>query len=150
MQRIATATWKGGPRAGEGHITTASGVMENAPYAFTSSAHNEVCTSSCELLAAAHASCMSLSLAAVLTEAGHIPQAITTEAIYTMDKVEERWSMVAVALTTSAKVPDIDKDEFDRLLARAQDLCPLSRALHPDVQVTVEAHLENAFVMTHC
>jgi hypothetical protein len=30
MKRSATATWKGGPRAGEGTISTASGVFDKA------------------------------------------------------------------------------------------------------------------------
>ncbi len=149
MQRIATATWKGGPRAGEGHITTASGVVDSAPYALTASAHNEVCTSSCELMAAAHASCMSLSLATVLAEAGHVAQAISTEAIYTMDKVDGRWVITSAHLDTTAKVPDIDSEEFQQLFARAQELCPLSKALSPSIELKAEAHLEPAWIMVH-
>ncbi len=147
MQRIAVATWKGGPRAGEGSITTASHVIEHAPYAFTSGAHHDACTSPCEMLAAAHASCLSLAVASELTRLGHIPQAVTTEAIYTMDLRENLWSIVSAHLDVTVRTGEFELEPLQLLIERADSLCPIGRALHPDIKLSRSIHLEQAFAL---
>lgn len=148
MQRIAIATWKGGPRAGEGSITTASHVIEHAPYAFTSGAHNDACTSPCEMLAAAHASCLSLAVASELTRLGHIPQSVTTEAIYTMDLLNNHWTIMAAHLDVTVR-GDIEEKPLQLLVEGADTMCPISRALHPDIKVSRSTHAEAAFALDH-
>jgi lipoyl-dependent peroxiredoxin len=63
MNRKATATWKGGPRAGEGTITTASGVFDKAFYTSGTSTMDIPCTNPAEILAAAEAGCVSMMVA---------------------------------------------------------------------------------------
>jgi osmotically inducible protein OsmC len=149
MQRIAVATWKGGPRAGQGSISTASRVIEHAPYAFASGAHHEACTSPCEMLAAAHASCLSLAIAAELTDLDRMPQAVTTEAVYSMDQHEGQWSVVAAHLDVLVRINDMGPQELQDLVQRAELLCPITRALNPEIKITLEARLEPAFALAH-
>ena len=56
MFREAHAIWTGGPYAGEGAVSTPSGVLNHTTYAFGSLAGFERLTSPCEMLAAAIAS----------------------------------------------------------------------------------------------
>ena len=79
MIRSAVAIWKGGPGAGEGTVSTASGIISNALYSFGSGTGNEPCTSPSEMLAAAVASCMSLMVAREMAKAGLKDKYVKTE-----------------------------------------------------------------------
>ncbi len=143
MQRIATAIWKGGPRAGEGTVSTATGILENIPYAFSNSAHNDACTNPCELLAAAHASGVALALSAELTRAGFIPQVIETESVISMEQTGSNWRITASHVNLWARVPDIEPDRFREIADLATDICPVSVMLGASMKVTLEAELDS-------
>jgi len=63
MIRKATAIWHGTGRAGNGDLTTDSGVLDNTPYSFKTRFENEKGTNPEELIAAAHAGCFTMALA---------------------------------------------------------------------------------------
>ena len=54
MQRKASAVWKGGLKDGKGTISSASGILSNTPYSFTTRFENAPGTNPEELIAAAH------------------------------------------------------------------------------------------------
>jgi lipoyl-dependent peroxiredoxin len=149
MQRIATAIWKGGPRAGEGTISTATSTLDHVPYAFTHSAHNDACTSPCELLAAAHASGVALALSAELTRAGYIPQQIETEAVISMEQEGSNWRITGSHINLRAKVPDIDSLRFQQIADLATDICPISVMLGASMKVTLESELDSEPIHIH-
>lgn len=63
MIRKAKAIWQGTGRAGNGNLTTDSGVLDNTPYSFKTRFENEKGTNPEELIAAAHAGCFTMALA---------------------------------------------------------------------------------------
>lgn len=149
MQRIATAIWKGGPRAGEGTVSTATSVLDRIPYAFSYSTHNDACTSPCELLAAAHASGVALALSAELTRAGFIPQLIESEAVISMDQSGSNWKITASHINVRARVPEIDDERFYSIAELATEICPISVMLGASLKVTIEAELDPTPIFIH-
>jgi osmotically inducible protein OsmC len=85
MIRKATAVWHGTGRAGDGHLTSESGVLAETPYSFKTRFENEKGTNPEELIAAAHAGCFTMSLAFVLQGAGLTPTELSTEAAVTLE-----------------------------------------------------------------
>lgn len=142
MQRIATAVWTGGPRAGEGRVTTASGLVKDVPYAFSYSAPEAPSTSPCELLAASHASCVSQSVAAEFSRAGYHPTTVETHAIHTMSHDEQGWNVSFAHLELEVCVPDAEESVVRRLARHIADTCALSRLLKASIPVTIEVHVK--------
>ena len=63
MIRKARAVWHGTGRAGNGDLSSESGVLAEAPYSFRTRFENEKGTNPEELVAAAHAGCFTMALA---------------------------------------------------------------------------------------
>lgn len=61
MIRKAKAVWRGTGRAGNGDLTTDSGVRAETPYSFRTRFENEKGTNPEELIAAAHAGCFTMA-----------------------------------------------------------------------------------------
>ena len=60
MMRKARTVWRGGGRAGNGDLSSDSGVLTNTPYSFRTRFENEKGTNPEELIAAAHAGCFTM------------------------------------------------------------------------------------------
>jgi len=73
MIRKAIAVWHGTGRAGNGNLSSESGVLAETPYSFKARFENEKGTNPEELIAAAHAGCFTMALAFVLQGAGLTP-----------------------------------------------------------------------------
>ena len=86
MNRSASAVWRGTGRDGKGTLTTQSGVLDGAAYAFTTRFENEAGTNPEELIAAAHAGCFTMALAFALQREDLTPNELKTEAVVTLDK----------------------------------------------------------------
>ncbi len=138
-KRRSTAVWKGDLRDGQGTMKLGSGAFEGS-YSFASRFKEGAGTNPEELLAAAHAGCFSMALAAMLAEAGHVPESIETSAEVTVEKGEGGFAITRSALSTRAMVPGIDEETFAELANRAKAGCPVSRAL-AGVQITLDAGL---------
>ena len=80
MARKATAVWNGSLKEGKGNISTESGVLSKSPYSFKTRFENERGTNPEELIAAAHAGCFTMALAAELGKAGITPESLETTA----------------------------------------------------------------------
>jgi osmotically inducible protein OsmC len=94
-----------------------------------------------ELIAAAHAGCFSMALALALGEAGHEPESIETQADVTISPAGDGFEIDRINLHTSARVPGIDQDEFERLAGAAKEGCPVSKALGAVGDINLEAQL---------
>ncbi len=140
MKRTASAVWHGDLKRGNGALATKSGVLMNTPYSFVTRFENEPGTNPEELLAAAHAGCFTMALAAELTRAGFQPTRMATQAIVSLDQVEGQWTITAVHLENEAWVPGIDAARFQEIAAGAKAGCPVSRLFKADI--TLSAKLE--------
>jgi len=139
MQRKASAVWKGGLKDGNGTVSSASGVLANTPYSFTTRFENAPGTNPEELIAAAHAACFSMALSAQLGGANLAPESINTSATLTMEKLEAGWAITAVHLDVVAKVPGASADAFNTAAQNAKAGCPVSKVLN--AQITMDAKL---------
>ena len=139
MIRKARAVWHGSGRAGNGGLSSDSGVLANTPYSFRTRFENEKGTNPEELLAAAHAGCFTMALAFRLQAAGYTPAELNTEAAVTLEQDKESFRISRSALILTASVPNLDQDTFDRLARDAEQNCPLSKVLK--AEITLDAKL---------
>jgi len=140
MKRKAGAVWTGGLKDGRGVLTTDSGVLAETQYSFATRFENGVGTNPEELIAAAHAGCFSMALSAQLGNAGLAPERIRTQATVTLEKGDAGFSITAVHLAVTAKIPGATAQAFDTAAQAAKSGCPVSRALA--VPISMEARLE--------
>lgn len=142
MKRTGSAEWRGGLKEGAGTVSTESGVLKQAQYSFGTRFENGIGTNPEELIAAAHAGCFSMALSAELGKAGLIPESIRTTATVTLDKTEAGFTITAVHLDTTARLPGAVADAFNQAAAAAKAGCPISRLLK--AEVTLETRLEDS------
>jgi osmotically inducible protein OsmC len=131
--------WKGGLKDGKGTVSSASGVLANTPYSFTTRFENAPGTNPEELIAAAHAACFSMALSAQLGGANLTPESINTSATLTMEKLEAGWAITAVHLDVVAKVPGASAEAFNTVAQNAKAGCPVSKVLN--AKITMDAKL---------
>ncbi len=139
MQRRASAHWSGGLKDGKGTVSTQSGVLNQTQYSFSTRFENGVGTNPEELIAAAHAGCFTMALSAQLGNAGMTADSIDTTATLTLDKTDAGFSITAVHLDVTAKIPGADQAKFDEAAQNAEKGCPVSRVLK--ATITMDAKL---------
>jgi lipoyl-dependent peroxiredoxin len=142
MIRKAKAVWRGTGRAGDGDLSTDSGVLDKTPYSFRTRFESEKGTNPEELIAAAHAGCFTMALAFQLQTAGYTPTELSTEAAVSLEAEGAGFSITRSALTLRAKVPNLDEATFSRLARDAELNCPVSKVLK--AEVTLDAKLISA------
>jgi osmotically inducible protein OsmC len=140
MVRKASAEWRGSLKEGKGTISAESGAIANLPYSFKTRFESEKGTNPEELIGAAHAGCFSMALSAQLGGAGMTPESIRTTAAVTLEKVGEGFSVTAVHLDVTAKIPGADKGAFEKAANEAKSGCPISKLLN--AKITMDARLE--------
>jgi lipoyl-dependent peroxiredoxin len=133
MIRKATAVWRGTGRAGNGDLTTESGVLSQTAYSFKTRFENARGTNPEELLAAAHAGCFTMAVAFRLQAAGYTATELTTQAAVTAVPDEQGFRVATSALSLRAKIPGIDALAFDNLTRDAKQSCPISTVLRADI-----------------
>ncbi len=136
MERKASAVWQGSLKEGKGTVSTASGVLAETQYSFTSRFEEGIGTNPEELIAAAHAGCFSMALSAILGEAGLTPDSVATTATVTFQPVEGAPTLTKIHLDTEARVPGATEAAFAEAAETAKRECPISRALNPEVTLT--------------
>ncbi|MEK6191077.1 MAG: OsmC family peroxiredoxin [Chloroflexota bacterium] len=142
--RRATASWSGDLMGGSGTVTAySSGLFSDLPVSWGSRTEEvDGRTSPEELLAAAHAACYSMAFSNGLAKAGHPPEHLHVAAEVAFEKVGDGWSVTSSTLQVIGRVSGIDKADFERLAEEAKDGCPISRALKGNVELSVDATLE--------
>jgi osmotically inducible protein OsmC len=140
MKRNASAIWQGNLKSGKGSLSTDSGVLKQTPYSFTSRFATGAGTNPEELIAAAHAGCFTMALSAALEGAGFTADTLTTSAALTLENLPQTsWTITAIQLNTTAKVPGISPEQFATIAAGAKANCPVSRLLK--AEITLDAKL---------
>ena len=140
MKRNASAVWKGGLKDGKGGISTESGVLKDTQYSFSTRFENGIGTNPEELIVAAHAGCFSMALAAQLGNANLKLERVVTTATVAMEKLEAGWTLTAVHLDVTAKIPNATAAAFEAAANNAKSGCPISRVLN--AKITMDAKLE--------
>ncbi len=137
--RTADAVWSGPMPGGDGTMRMASGAWEG-PYSFSSRFEEGKGTNPEELIGAAHAGCFSMAFAGNLGRAGHEPERVETNARVHVERDGDGFSITRVELATTATVPGIGEEEFQRIARESKEGCPVSRAL-AGVDIQLEAKL---------
>jgi osmotically inducible protein OsmC len=141
MDRTASAEWHGGLKDGKGTVSTASGVLKETQYSFSTRFEDGAGTNPEELIAAAHAGCFTMALSAQLGEANLTPESLKTEARVTLSKVEGGFGITAIHLTTEAKIPGADHTAFSKAANAAKQGCPVSKLFANNAEITLDAKL---------
>ena len=139
MKRIASAVWSGGLKTGEGSMSSDSGVLAQTQYSFSTRFENGIGTNPEELIAAAHAGCFSMALAAELEKNGLNVESVDTNATVTFELTDAGFTITTVHLDVLAKVPGADTDTFATIAMNAKGGCPVSRVLN--AAITMDAKL---------
>jgi lipoyl-dependent peroxiredoxin len=141
--REAEVVWEGSSAKGRGAITAASsGAFAGIAYSEPARIGNpDGETSPEELVAAAHAACFAMSLAAELTRAKAPPERLTVRAEVVIDEVEGgNHRIVSSGLTAQVRAR-IGEDAFDAAVAAADAGCPVSALIRGSATVSVDATL---------
>src|SRR5205823_12924567 len=113
MQRKGSAVWQGGLKDGKGTISTESGVLKQTQYSFSTRFENGLGTNPEELLAAAHAGCLTMALSAQLGNAGMTASKLETTATITVDKLPDGFGITRSQLDLVAHVAGVDMSKFE-------------------------------------
>ncbi|MEZ4698835.1 MAG: OsmC family protein [Rhodothermales bacterium] len=140
MKRNGSAVWTGGLKDGKGTVSTASGVLKDTQYSFSTRFEDGIGTNPEELIAAAHAGCFSMALSGQLGAAGLTAERIATTAALTLEKTDAGFTITAIHLTVSARVPGATEEAFATAAGNAKAGCPVSRVLN--AAITMDATLE--------
>jgi lipoyl-dependent peroxiredoxin len=140
IQRKASAVWQGGLKDGKGTVSTATGVLSNTPYSFSTRFEDEPGTNPEELIAAAHAGCFAMALSGQLDNAGLKADKLEVKATIRMEKTDAGMTVTASQLDLVATIPGATEEAFKAAAANAKAGCPISRLLN--CEISLNASLE--------
>jgi osmotically inducible protein OsmC len=142
MKTHSTAVWHGGSADGKGTVSSKSealpGVAFGSPVPHKFEKMGE--TNPEELIAAAHATCYTLTLAHILHKAGVTPESLETSAEVSLEKGSQGLAMTTSHLTVRARIPGVDPDRFREMAAKAEAACLVGK--HLKLDITMDAALE--------
>jgi osmotically inducible protein OsmC len=142
VERTANAVWEGDLMSGSGEVSSQSDALQGETVKWSSRAEQaDQHTSPEELIAAAHAACVSMALAHGLAEAGTPPQRLESEATATFDQTDEGFRLTTMKLSISGQVEGIDGVAFQEAAEAASENCPVSQAMKGNVDVSVDVQL---------
>jgi osmotically inducible protein OsmC len=133
--------WTGVLKSGKGEYSAGSGAFKGA-YSFATRFEGKAGTNPEELIAAAHAACLSMALSGALERGGTPPERITTTASCTIDRADGGFRITTMKLEVRGKVPGLDAAGFQRAAEAAKDSCPVSQALRGNVKLELEVGLD--------
>ena len=146
--RTARTAWDGGLDDGSGQVELTDSGLGTFEMSFKkrSSEDGGGATNPEELLGAAHSSCYTMQLTAILGQKGATPVSIETTAKVTLgeDPDDKGFKIHKIALTVRAEVDGIDEAGFQAAAEDAKASCPLSKALASVPEITLDATLESA------
>ena len=138
--RRASARWEGGLRGGKGTFNGESTAL-GGQYSFGSRFERGVGSNPEELLAAAEAACFSMALSGALEKNGTVPTSIETQAACTVESVEGASKITKMEVETKVVAAGIDQAKLDEVANATLQGCPVSKAFHGNLELTVKAVL---------
>ncbi len=140
--RKAGVLWTGDLRNGNGIISTESRALFEQPFTYRMRFEDEPGTNPEELIAAAHASCFSMSVASTLAKHGFNPvRTDTTATCVFAPKDGGGFRISNMQLHVRAEVPEIDVETFEDLIEDADRNCPVSNLLRNGLEIQIDATL---------
>lgn len=136
MKRNATAVWNGSGKEGNGTLTSASTLLNNAQYSYKTRFEDGLGTNPEELMAAAHAGCFSMKLSFVLGNSGITPDKIETTCSITL----ENGAITNSHLECKVSAAGLTEEALQTAAKDAKENCPVSKA-YSGLQITMEAKL---------
>jgi osmotically inducible protein OsmC len=140
IKKSASSKWSGDIKTGKGSISTQSSALNNQPYGFNTRFEGKDGSNPEELVGAAHSACFSMALSLGLGEAGFTADNIETQAVVSLDEVDDGFAVTHIALEVNAKIADISNDQFQELCEQTKKGCPISKLLNTDI--SLEAKLQ--------
>jgi lipoyl-dependent peroxiredoxin len=145
FDRKAGVLWTGDLQNGQGLISTESQALFELPYSDSTRFGDEVGLNPEELLAAAHAACLSMSVANTLKNNGFTPVQTETTATCRMVTGDEGTKINAMRLHVRCEVPDIDEERFQEIIMQADEHCAVSNLLRNGLEIEITS----ALIQTH-
>src|SRR5438270_4010218 len=141
--RKAEVTWRGDLMSGSGRIdSVTSGAVGGLDVSWPARSDEPGGkTSPEELIAAAHATCLSMALSNGLAQAGHPPTKLETEAICTLDQTDGGFAITKMRLEVRGEVDGLDEEGFRKAAEDAKENCPVSKALAGNIELELDARL---------
>jgi lipoyl-dependent peroxiredoxin len=116
--RSAQASWQGAVADGSGRIALGSGAFDG-PYSLRARVEESGrATNPEELIGAAEAACFTMSLANLLSEAGHPARDLRTTARVTLAQVGAGFNITRIELRTVGEVSGVGQAAFHELAER--------------------------------
>ncbi len=131
--RKSSAVWQGTGKDGSGTLSTQSTVLNDTPYSYKTRFEEGIGTNPEELIGAAHAGCFTMQLSFLISETGHTPTRLQTDARVFF----EDGSVTKIELMLHGEVPDLSADEFQTLAEKAKEICPISKLLNCEIDLKV-------------
>jgi len=94
-----------------------------------------------ELIGAGHAGCFTMSLANLMSEAGHPPAKVDTTARVHLEELGAGFRITKIELDTVGEADGMDETLFIDLARQAKTTCPVSMALS-GTEITLKATLK--------
>jgi lipoyl-dependent peroxiredoxin len=136
MKRNASVTWSGSAREGAGTFRVGSGAL-TAPFTYNSRFRGDSMTNPEELLLSGLSGCLTMAMAAALQEQTGSVGEIETSAELDLVPHEAGGYRIPHMRLELAVAGAGTREELDRALQRAMEMCPICNALTgTDIEVT--------------
>ena len=141
--RTARTAWNGSLDSGSGQVELSSSKVGTFDVSWPKRTADDAdgTTSPEELIAAAHSSCYSMQLSALIARAGGTPQSleVTADVSFGPDPAGG-FHITGIALRVVGEVEGLDEAGFAKVAEEAKLTCPVSKAL-TGVDITLDASL---------
>ena len=142
MEKQASVHWEGRGIKGVGRISTETVALKDYPYGYASRFEDDKKgTNPEEILGAAHAACFTMAFSFACDKAGFATDKVDTQAMVSLVKDGEGFTINKIALTLTATMSGIDEETFQKIAAGAKANCPLSKALKSVAEISMTAKL---------
>jgi osmotically inducible protein OsmC len=141
MAARGNAEWKGDLKGGSGTFAAGDGIAGD--FSFHTRFEDGPGANPEQLIGAALASCFSMALSNALSQQGHVPDSVRTEAVVSIGKIDGANSIARIDLKTVGSVPGIDQATFEEYAENTRSGCIVSRALAGVPEITLKATLES-------
>jgi osmotically inducible protein OsmC len=138
--RHADIEWNGTLMEGNGKVKAGTAAFD-LPVTFPSRiGEGDGKTTPEEMLAASHAVCYAMGLAATLGRSGGKARRLRVTSTVTADKGEAGIKVVSSHIKAVAEgLEGVDRAKFNEIARTAEERCPISNAIRNNVKITVEA-----------
>jgi lipoyl-dependent peroxiredoxin len=143
IKRSAEVVWEGTIARGAGQLSGGSGAFADFPVTAASRfGEPEGKTTPEELIAAAHATCFTMALGSILAREHTPPERLEVSAVCTLEEVDGNYTITTSELDVVGRVAGIDRAAFERAAQEAEQICPVSRAIAGNVEISAHSRLE--------